>query len=96
MNRNLATFIRIFKPKSVKKNSILLHAGDICKEFYFLYSGSVRTYFIDKNGYEKTRYVILDNQIGTQGNARRDGHLHKNPNPYDSILVIAKFINKKC
>ena len=54
-----------FKPKSVKKNDILLHEGSVCKEFYFIHTGCVRTFFIDKNGHEKTRYVMLDNHIGT-------------------------------
>src|SRR5690606_33769694 len=54
-----------FKPKFVKKNSILLHEGNICKDFYFINTGSIRTFFIDKNGHEKTRYVMLDNHIGT-------------------------------
>lgn len=54
-----------FKPKSVTKNNILLKQGSICKEFYFVNSGCIRTFFIDKNGHEKTRYVMLDNHIGT-------------------------------
>lgn len=54
-----------FIPKSVKKNDILLHEGSVCKEFYFIHTGCVRTFFIDKNGHEKTRYVMLDNHIGT-------------------------------
>ena len=54
-----------FKPKSVTKNSILLQDGRICKEFYFINTGCIRTFFIDKNGHEKTRYVMLDNHIGT-------------------------------
>jgi len=54
-----------FKPKSVTKNCILLHEGNICKEFYFIHKGGIRTFFIDKYGHEKTRYVMLDNHIGT-------------------------------
>jgi CRP-like cAMP-binding protein len=54
-----------FKPKSIKRNSIILHEGEICKEFYFIHKGCIRTYFIDKNGHEKTRYVMLDCSIGT-------------------------------
>lgn len=54
-----------FKPKSVTKNSILLNEGSICKEFYFINTGCIRTFFIDKNRHEKTRYVMLDNHIGT-------------------------------
>ena len=71
--KNFATFdeqeleviVSFFKPKSVKKNDILLHKGNISKEFYYVHTGCIRTFFIDKNGYEKTRYVILNNQIGT-------------------------------
>lgn len=54
-----------FKPKSVTKSSILLHEGSVCKEFYFVHTGCIRTFFLDKNGQEKTRYVMLDNHIGT-------------------------------
>jgi len=54
-----------FKPKSVTKNSILLQEGSICKEFYFIHTGCIRAFFLDKNGHEKTRYVMLDNYIGT-------------------------------
>jgi len=57
--------LTFFKPKTAKKNSILLHEGNICKEFYYITTGCIRTYFIDKKGYEKTRYVVLDNQVGT-------------------------------
>jgi len=54
-----------FKPKVIKRNSFLLNEGEVCREFYYLNSGCIRTYFIDKNGYEKTRYVMLDCSIGT-------------------------------
>lgn len=54
-----------FKPLSVKKNDILLHEGNVSKTFYYVYSGGIRTFFIDKNGHEKTRYVVLDNQAVT-------------------------------
>lgn len=63
--RELDKISDCFKPKSVKKNDILLHQGSICKEFYFIHTGCIRTFFIDKNGHEKTRYVMLDNHIGT-------------------------------
>ncbi len=61
----LDRIVGFFKPKSVKKNDILLHEGNVSREFYYVHSGCIRTFFIDKNGYEKTRYVMLDNQIGT-------------------------------
>jgi CRP-like cAMP-binding protein len=54
-----------FRPVSVKRNEILLREGEICSHFYFVCSGCIRIYFINKEGYEKTRQVILDNHIGT-------------------------------
>ena len=61
----LEEIVRLFNPKSLKKNDVLLQEGKICKEFYFILNGCIRTYFIDKNGHEKTRYIMLDNHIGT-------------------------------
>ncbi|MBS1600695.1 MAG: Crp/Fnr family transcriptional regulator [Bacteroidetes bacterium] len=63
--RELDQIVNLFKPKSVKKNSILLHEGNISREFYYIHTGGLRTFFISKNGQEKTRYVMLDNHIGT-------------------------------
>jgi CRP-like cAMP-binding protein len=63
--QELDKIVSFFKPRSVKKNSILLHEGSVSKEFYYVYTGCIRTFYIDKNGHEKTRYVMLDNHIGT-------------------------------
>jgi CRP-like cAMP-binding protein len=54
-----------FKPRTVRQKSLLLQQGSICKEFYFVGKGSMRVFFMDRNGAEKTRYVLLDNYIGT-------------------------------
>jgi len=64
-NKELVKICKCFKPKTSRKNSILLREGDVCKELYFVQKGGIRTYFIDRNGYEKTRYVMLDNHMGT-------------------------------
>ncbi|MCT1523574.1 Crp/Fnr family transcriptional regulator [Sphingobacterium hotanense] len=61
----LVRILSSFKRKSVSKNDVLLHEGSICKEFYFVKTGCVRIFFVDKNGHEKTRYIMLDNHIGT-------------------------------
>lgn len=63
--QELEKILGCFKSKSIKKNEILLHTGSVCKDFYFIRSGCVRTFFIDRNGHEKTRYVMLDHHIGT-------------------------------
>ena len=64
-NKELVKICNCFKPKTFRKNSILLREGDVCKELYFVQKGGIRTYFIDRNGYEKTRYIMLDNHMGT-------------------------------
>jgi CRP-like cAMP-binding protein len=61
----LNTTAQCFKLRSVSKNSVLLKQGSICKEFYFVNSGCIRTCFTDKGGREKTRYIMLDNHVGT-------------------------------
>lgn len=62
---DLEKIVQCFKPKSVKKNAILLRSGTICTEFYFVHSGCIRTYFLDKKGIEKTRLLAHDCSIGT-------------------------------
>ena len=54
-----------FKYKKVKKNVVLLNQDQICKEVYFVKKGCIRTFFISKQGREKTRLVDLENSIGT-------------------------------
>lgn len=64
-NQELDQISSLFETKLVTKNEILVHEGDICREFYIVSSGSIRIYFIDKDGHEKTRYVLLENYMGT-------------------------------
>ena len=64
-DQNLQTLLPYFKPFVAKKNSILLHQGEICRNFYFVVDGCIRTYFISKEGYEKTRYIMLAPSMGT-------------------------------
>jgi CRP-like cAMP-binding protein len=54
-----------FKAKAVKRGAILLAAGQICNEFYFVDMGCLRTYYLTKQGHEKTRYIAFDNAIIT-------------------------------
>ena len=61
----LDKIVDYFKPKTIKRNGFLLCEGEVCKEFYYLHKGCIRTYFVDRNGHEKTRYIMLDCSIGT-------------------------------
>jgi len=64
-DKQIDKIISCFKLKAIKKNTILLSEGEICKELYFVHSGCIRTYYITKQGHEKTRYVAFDNSIAT-------------------------------
>ncbi len=64
-DKQIDIIISCFKLRTVKKNTILLSEGEICKEFYFVHSGCIRTYYITKQGNEKTRYVAFENSIAT-------------------------------
>ena len=43
----------------------MLSEGEVCKEFYYIQKGCLRTYFLTRQGNEKTRLVTLDCSIGT-------------------------------
>lgn len=62
---HLYEIINCFKPISLKRNTILLSEGETCHEFFFVDSGCVRTFYITKQGHEKTRYVAFDNSFIT-------------------------------
>lgn len=56
---------QLFKLKKVKRNDILLNAGDICKDLYFVNKGCIRTYYINSEGKDRTRYIAAEGMIGT-------------------------------
>jgi CRP-like cAMP-binding protein len=64
-DKQIDKIISCFRFRAVKKNTILLCEGEICTEFYFVHSGCIRTYYITKQGHEKTRYIAFDNSIAT-------------------------------
>ncbi|MBB5438908.1 CRP-like cAMP-binding protein [Pedobacter sp. AK017] len=61
----LERITELFKLKVVKRNTVLLQQGEVCNAFYYVNNGCLRTYFLDKNGMEKTRFVMTDCNIGT-------------------------------
>ncbi len=61
--KQIDKIIECFKIKSVKANTILLSEGQTCKELYFIHSGCVRTFYITKEGNEKTRFVAFEDSI---------------------------------
>lgn len=63
--KELEEISNCFRPLTAAKNSLLLRPDSVCKEFYFVAKGALRIYFMDRGGREKTRYILLENHIGT-------------------------------
>ncbi len=59
---NLSKF---FKLKRYKKNEVVLKAGEVCKYNYFVVSGCLRFYTINKKSHQFTRYFAFENKFGT-------------------------------
>ncbi len=60
---HVESFLQIANYKKIKKGEILVHIGDSPKELYFIISGLVRSYYIDINGNDVTRYFITENSF---------------------------------
>lgn len=59
----LESFLQLANFKEIKKGEILVHIGDSPKQVYFIISGLVRSYYIDMNGNDVTRYFITENSF---------------------------------
>ena len=56
---------RLFKPWSVKKKTALSAAGEVCAELYFINTGCIRTFYLNEQGKERTRYIALEGIVAT-------------------------------
>ena len=57
--------IGFFRPLKVNRNKYLLCEGEVCNALYYVRQGSIRTFFINKEGVEKTSSVMVENDFGT-------------------------------
>jgi CRP-like cAMP-binding protein len=55
----------MFRIKEFKKKEIILNAGTICRDVFFVDSGLLRIYFVDKEGNEKTFHFTQENNFAT-------------------------------
>jgi len=62
---DLNEIVTHFKPLTVKKNRLLLSQSEICDKLYFVNKGCIRTYYISKNGDQKTRFIALEGTVVT-------------------------------
>lgn len=54
-----------FQVEKIKKKSLLLKEGHVCKNVFFVESGLLRIFFIDKEGEEKTFHFSVENTFAT-------------------------------
>jgi CRP-like cAMP-binding protein len=64
-DQHLHKVVSCFKPRSVARNEMVLRGGEVCESLYFVDSGCLRIYFINKEGHEKTKQVLLEHNLGT-------------------------------
>ena len=58
-------FSKTLEVKEIKKKEIILQAGAICKNVYFVNSGLLRIFFTDKNGRESTFHFVPELDFAT-------------------------------
>lgn len=56
---------QLFESLVVKKNEIILNAGEICNHMYFVEKGLLRTFHTNSNGTEFTRLIASENNFCT-------------------------------
>lgn len=58
---NIDVVLAQFKPLKVKRNTILLHQGEVCKQVYFVAKGCLQVFVFDKEFNETTRDIVIEN-----------------------------------
>jgi CRP-like cAMP-binding protein len=64
-NEDIEIIATLFTFKKTKRNETLEYEGKVCRHFYFVASGCLRLYEIDKKGNEVTGYFALEDSIIT-------------------------------
>jgi CRP-like cAMP-binding protein len=64
-NEEWARYSSMLEVKEVKKKSIILSEGSICREVFFINKGLLRIFFVDNNGEEKTFHFALEKTFAT-------------------------------
>jgi CRP-like cAMP-binding protein len=55
----IARFISVIKQQQLSKKELILREGQVCKNISFVYSGTLRAYYLDKEGKEATIMFAL-------------------------------------
>jgi len=63
--KQLEIVLNKFKFKKIKRKTLLLLPGEICNKLYFIEKGSLRIYYLTKQGKERTRSIALEGSLVT-------------------------------
>jgi len=83
----------MFREKSIKKKEVILKEGSNCRDVFFIVSGLLRVYFIDKDGEEKSFHFAMENTFVTDYKS----FLKKLPSNFsvqameDSIIILMSY-----
>ncbi|MCA5004554.1 Crp/Fnr family transcriptional regulator [Sphingobacterium bovistauri] len=47
----------------IKKKDVLLNIGETSKYIYFIYNGSLRSYYLDQEGKDNTSWFLFENEL---------------------------------
>lgn len=61
----LSSLSPYFKERKFDKHEYLLREGEVCKFNYFVVSGSLRLFSVNKDGIENTRYIAFQGKFAT-------------------------------
>ena len=61
--KNAAILLGIFKPRQIRKEDYFLRSGEPSTEVGFILNGVFRSFYIDQNGNDVTKYFYMKNEI---------------------------------
>jgi CRP-like cAMP-binding protein len=64
-DEQMALVLGFFRPVKLKRNEILLRAGEVGQYMNFVAQGCLRIYFIKSDGQDVTRYLAFENMFAT-------------------------------
>lgn len=61
----LTSLTPYFKERTFRKHEFLLREGEVCKSNYFVVSGCLRMFSVNRDGLENTRHLAFEGKFGT-------------------------------
>lgn len=61
--RELGIILDRFTTRIIKRDTVLISEGETCKELYFIKRGSIRSYYLNIKGEQKTRHIGTEDSL---------------------------------